>query len=683
MLVVGNMRISQKLMAVFAVIVSVVAVGGYVADNALGTVGGNGLRVGERLAPLSDAAMEVKLTATHAHLLFEEIMSGDEGESIDEVWELLDEALFYTNAILEGGKNAEGTFFPSDSAEVRQKMEQVKVAVLAFIQSARERYELRAGDQGVGSDVDEQFDAVYENLVARVGNLAAVAADDASIQFNAGEARHLLAHGHLLVAEILGGDAGEDFGEAIGAFQRAEKAVAALEGVSIPVSERDGVRDDIQKLVALAQSRFDNSRNTASAGSGADEIFDQSFEAFIALADEAEEIIHNDMANGLAALKAAKERAHLIQIGSGLLVVLLGIAAWIYFNKTIGRRASQLAHVSRELAAGDIERELPVWVAQDELGELKDALSTFRSALIEQRALEAEINAQKARREQEKRELMVRLSKEFSDSTEAFFVALETASRGLQNSVNVMTEEADKSEELVSQTSVAAAQASTSVEAVAAAAEELSSSINEISRQVTTTASVVGAASGQAKETSGKIASLATSVDKIGQVVTLIQEIAEQTNLLALNATIEAARAGEMGRGFAVVAAEVKELATQTARATDEISTQIAAIQSSTEEAVSAITEISETMDSIDAHTTSISSAVEEQGAATGEIASNAQMTSGQTRNMSEAMETMGSSVASVARTSDDVERSTSEIAEHTGNLRRAMADFLSRLQAA
>jgi methyl-accepting chemotaxis protein len=240
-----------------------------------------------------------------------------------------------------------------------------------------------------------------------------------------------------------------------------------------------------------------------------------------------------------------------------------------------------------------------------------------------------------------------------------------------------------KTNSQVTSAAQASEEASTNVQTVAAASEELSASISDISRQVTHAAGIAGRAVDETKQTDGTVQGLAESAERIGEVVKLINDIAGQTNLLALNATIEAARAGEAGKGFAVVASEVKSLANQTAKATEEISAQIAAVQKVARDAMDAIKGIGNTIGEVSVVATSIASAVEQQGAATQEITRNTQEAARRTRDASANITGVTSGANATGAAAQNVKSAAEALGLRTDQLRRQVDDFLATIRAA
>jgi methyl-accepting chemotaxis protein len=286
---------------------------------------------------------------------------------------------------------------------------------------------------------------------------------------------------------------------------------------------------------------------------------------------------------------------------------------------------SQTCAAMDELAKGNLSADIPFVDRTNETGRIARSLQVFRDHLVETTRLRTEQEAMKTRSVEDRRAVLARIADDFERSIGGVIRGTATAADELQSSASSMSTIAVGTTDQSAKVAAAAEQTASNVQTVAASAEELSSSIQEIARQVTQSSSIAQSAVGQATRTEGMVGRLVEASQKIGEVMALIHTIAGQTNLLALNATIEAARAGEAGKGFAVVANEVKALSQQTAKATEEITSQIQAIRDATGSTVEAIREIGTTIGQMNEITGSIAAAVEEQGAATKEIARSVQ----------------------------------------------------------
>jgi methyl-accepting chemotaxis protein len=310
---------------------------------------------------------------------------------------------------------------------------------------------------------------------------------------------------------------------------------------------------------------------------------------------------------------------------AGLALSIIG-AISIFVSRRMSRAMRAMTGAMGELASGNFGVVLPGLGRGDEIGDMAGAVEAFKVMAVEKaqreaQEKEAESHAAAVARKAE----MNKLANQFETAVGDIISTVSSASTELEASAGTLTRTAETTQRLSANVAAASEQASANVQSVASATEELGASVNEISRQVHESSQIADAAVKQAETTNQRIKALSEAAGRIGDVVKLITAIAEQTNLLALNATIEAARAGEAGRGFAVVASEVKSLATQTAKATEEISSQIGAMQSATRESVGAIEEIGGTIGRISTIAAAIAASVEEQGAATTEIARNVQ----------------------------------------------------------
>jgi methyl-accepting chemotaxis protein len=305
------------------------------------------------------------------------------------------------------------------------------------------------------------------------------------------------------------------------------------------------------------------------------------------------------------------------------LTLLLVISVSLFLGRGIVNPISAMTTAMRKLAAGDTATEIPARERGDEVGVMAQSVQVFKDKMIEAALLHSQQEELKAKAEAEKKTLMRNIADEFEHGVRASLNTLGTAATEMRTTSQGMSSTAEELSAQATTVAAAAEQASANVQTVAAATEELASSVAEIGRQVSKSTKIAGGAVEEANHTDATVQGLSQAAHNIGDVVKLISDIASQTNLLALNATIEAARAGDAGKGFAVVASEVKSLATQTAKATQEIAAQVATMQSATGQAVQAIHRIGATIVTISEITVAIAATVEEQGVATREIARN------------------------------------------------------------
>src|SRR5216683_786414 len=356
------------------------------------------------------------------------------------------------------------------------------------------------------------------------------------------------------------------------------------------------------------------------------------------------------------------------------LTLLLVVGMCLLLGRSIVKPITGMTTAMRKIADGDTATAIPARERHDEVGAMAQSVEVFKNNMIEAMRLRGEQDGLKLQAETERKHFLNQMADNFESGVRTSLDTLAGAATEMRATSRSM---------LATTVAAVAEQASANVQTVAAATEELSSSVSEIGRQVTQSTKIASQAVEEANRTNLTVQGLSAAAQKIGDVVKLISDIASQTNLLALNATIEAARAGEAGRGFAVVASEVKSLATQTAKATEEISAQVAAMQGATTDAVQAIENIGGTIGTINEITTTIASAVEQQGAATLGIARNVQEAAQGTGNVSSNVAGISQAAGTTGAAANQVLVSAEQLSNQATMLRSEVDRFLTHIRAA
>ena len=406
---------------------------------------------------------------------------------------------------------------------------------------------------------------------------------------------------------------------------------------------------------------------------------------YLAVVKASDRLIEVNKSGADAAIAQARSN-YRMAVGSiiacAAIALIAALISYLVMARTVVAPIGSITDTMRILAQHRLDVEIREAGRGDEIGQMAAALQVFKDNMAEAERLRGEQAAEQERRLARGREVE-RMVAEFDAKITGVIKTVSGSTETLDLTARSMSGTADATSGQVTIVAAAAEQASANVQTVASAAEELAASINEIGRQVASAASFADEATRQADATNAQIAGLSQAAHHIGEVLTLIQSIASQTNLLALNATIEAARAGEAGKGFAVVAGEVKLLATQTARATEEIGSKVLEMQGATAQSVEAVKQIGRTIARIAEISTGIAAAVDEQNAATGEIARNVQQAAQGTAEVTSGITEVAAGAGKVGQASAEVLGASGHLGRDAEILRSEVDSFLGRIKAA
>ena len=522
-------------------------------------------------------------------------------------------------------------------------------------------------------DTMSEDSARLEKVVGLLGNLE----QDAFAQLLS--VRGLLLTGdreNIAKYETYGGDLAKTFDHLKAAVPTAEIA----QGIDrLRAIVADWQQNVAQKQIALMRAPLTVDEARVMEANGAGEAFAAKL---LAEFGAIQRVVDAEVARNEQAAAAAFRTTIVAVIGGLVVSVLFAIAAGVFLTRGISRPIGLLTDVMLRLSHKDYSGDIPGAGRRDEIGQMANTVMVFKNGMIEADRLQAEAQKQQEAELERGRKLQA-LTRDFDAEVSEMMATLAAAATELQNTATSLTTLAEGSSDRAVTASNTSQTTSHNVQMVATAGTELSASIAEISRQVSASNDLARKARDEAEESNSAVEALVEDATKIGEVITLIRDIADQTNLLALNATIESARAGEAGKGFAVVAQEVKSLANETSKATEDIENQVARIQERTGTAVEAIRSIGKRIVEMEGVISTVAAAVEQQDAATREISAKVEEVAAATDAMAQSMGAVRDSAEQTGESSGDVLTTSEELSKQAEKLKAAVDNFLTNVRAA
>jgi methyl-accepting chemotaxis protein len=690
-----------SLFAAFAVIAGMAILISAGAGIVLGHLGGTMINLSGRDIPRLAASLQLSAESASLASQGPALLASESQQALDERARKIKETQAVT---LE--KLGEIIELGADKAVVAALSETVKNIdenVKSLGSAARERLEaaalhqrqydaLRGAQSGFVAAASPAMMDAQTQINAILGSANLSADDAAQAARTVDQLGNVFASGNLLASQMIAAlSAGSS--DTLDAIEKEFKATQAQVKSNLDMLPSNtgtkALTDAAQKLLALGEGKtgvFKLRQKELDADDYGQTILEETRKLNVGLGISVQQLVDGVQRETNASTWQTRQEISfattvMLALG-GLTLVGSVLFVWLYVGGSILRRIGNLQRSMQLLSDGDLDADIYRSSQHDEIAAMANSLEIFRESMIEARALGADQDKDRVAKAERASRMEARIV-EFETTVRAALDSLQKSANSMQATAQSMSATADQSSALVSAVASAAEETSVNVQTVSSGTEELSTSIAEIGRQVVSSAQIARKAVDEAGSTDATMQGLAENAGRISVVVDLIQTIASQTNLLALNATIEAARAGEAGRGFAVVASEVKSLANQTAKATEEIRSQIANMQLVTTSAVGAIRNISHTIGEINEVTTAIAAAVEQQGAATREIARNIQHAAGGTSEVS-------SNIIGVSTASTEAGSAAGEVLSASGALRReadvlrAEIDaFLSSIRAA